>query len=122
MTQTRTERPLIEWRDFLERLTAEHQGDEVTIEVMNPEIGDQDEAERLAFSYLEYDNKDDVVIVAVGGPDGRYPLLRHIIYHPRKILVDPPSPGSARAVEIEDQEGTHTIVTLRPRAGRNPGS
>ncbi|MBV8951984.1 MAG: DUF5335 family protein [Actinobacteria bacterium] len=105
----------MEWREFLERLTADHQGDEVTIEVLSPEIGDQEEAERLAFSYLEYDNKDDVVVVAVGGRDGRYPLLRHMIGRPRRILVDPPSPHEARAIDVEDRDGTHTIVTLHPR-------
>lgn len=118
MTQVRTERPSVEWRDFLEQLTREHEDDEVTIEVLSPDFGDQEEAERLAFSYLEYDNKDDVVIVAVGGRDGRYPLLRHMIWHPRKILVDPPLPAAARAVEVEDGDGTHTIVTLIPRTAR----
>ncbi len=115
MTQVRAERAPVEWRDFLEQLTREHEGDEVTIEVLSPEFGDQEEAERLAFSYLEYDNKDDVVIVAVGGRDARYPLLRHMIYHPRKVLVDPPQPDAARAVDVEDGDGTHTIVTLIPR-------
>jgi hypothetical protein len=121
VTQVRSDRPSAEWRDFLEQLTKEHEGDEVTIEVLSPEFGDQEEAERLVFSYLEYDNKDDVVIVAVGGRDARYPLLRHIIYHPKKILVDPPSPEAARAVDVEDREGTHTIVTLRPRAAVQNG-
>jgi hypothetical protein len=116
VTQLRAERPPVEWRDFLEQMTREHEGDEVTIEVLSPEIGDQEEAEKLAFSYLEYDHKDDVVIVAVGGRDARYPVLRHLINHPRKILVDPPRPDAGRAVDIEDGEGTHTIVTLHPRA------
>jgi hypothetical protein len=35
--------------------------------VVDPSIGHQYEAQRLPFSCLEYDPKDDVVIVGVGG-------------------------------------------------------
>jgi hypothetical protein len=116
VTQVREDHPQLQWRDFLERLTQEHEGDEVTIEVLSPEFGDQEEAVRLPLAYLEYDNKDDVVFVVVGGPSTRYPTLRHMIFRPRKILVDPPSPEAARAVDVEDKDGIHTIVTLYRRA------
>ncbi|MFJ8668904.1 DUF5335 family protein [Streptomyces sp. NPDC093600] len=56
-----------EWRTALDEITDAQSGRLVTIEVADPSIGHQYEAERLPFSYLAYDPKDDAVIVAVGG-------------------------------------------------------
>ena len=53
----------------------EHQADDVTIEVVDPTFGPNQEAERLPLAYIEYDPKDDVVVVAVGGRTARYPVL-----------------------------------------------
>ena len=110
-----------EWRDFLELVTKEHEGDAVTIEVLDREYGDQFEAEQMPFAYLEYDDKDDAVIVGVGGKDSRYPVVRrHIIEHPKAVLADPPAPNSARAIDIVSDDGTSTIVSLHRRPAFPP--
>ena len=57
--------------------------------------------------------KDDVVIVAVGGRDGRYPVvLRHIVEHPQRIAADTYGEGRL-ALDIVDGDGDHTIVTIQ---------
>jgi hypothetical protein len=110
-----------EWQDALDLLTKEHDGDDVTIELLAVDFGDQHEAEKLPFAYLEYDRKDDAVIVAVGGRSNRYPVvLRHIIEHPQRIFVHPPTPNAVQAVDIEAFDGSQTIVTLRPRPALPP--
>jgi Family of unknown function (DUF5335) len=110
-----------EWRDFLELVTKEHEGDAVTVEVVDREYGDQFEAEQMPFAYLEYDDKDDAVIVGVGGKDSRYPVvLRHIIQHPKALLADPPAPNAARAIDIVSDDGTNTIVSLHRRPALPP--
>ena len=102
-----------EWREFLELVSKEHEGDEVTIEVASMEFGDNLQAERLPLAYVAYDNKDDVAIVAVGGRDGRFPVvLRHMIERLRSITVDPATPDAARAIDIVGADGSHTYVTL----------
>lgn len=102
------------WTTALDEVTATHGGELVTIEVLDPSIGHQYEAERLPFSYLAYDPKDDVVVVAVGGQEPRYPVvLRHIVQHPQEVdvlMVDVPEP----AVRILDQEDTATLITFYP--------
>ncbi|GAA3156191.1 hypothetical protein GCM10010521_50260 [Streptomyces rameus] len=92
-----------EWKTALDRITEERTGEHVTIELLDPEVGHQYEAERLPFAYLDYDPKDDTVIVAVGGRSARYPVvLRHVIAHPREVDVatqdtrNRPSGSSAR--------------------------
>jgi hypothetical protein len=98
-----------QWHDELERLTKEHHGDDATIEVLS-DLGAQPESERLALAYLEYDHKDDVVIVAVG-PAGDLPVLRHVVARPRTIYVSSLSDAEL-ALDIEAADRSRTLVTL----------
>jgi hypothetical protein len=72
---------------------------------------------------LEYDRKDDAAIIAVGGRDGRLPVvLRHIVAHPRQIVAEA-VPGEAElVVEIVDDEDERTFVTLHPAASHGAGA
>lgn len=116
MSDGRHELPRDEWREFLEKLTSEFDGYDVTIEAVGEQIGDNLEAERLPLAYLAYDDKTDVFIVAVGGRDGRYPELHHLIENPKKILADAVSPDEPWAIDVIGA-GTRTIVSLhRPAA------
>jgi hypothetical protein len=104
-----------EWTRLTERLTAEYQGYDVTIEVLDPESGDNPMVERLPFDNITYDHKDDVAVVAVGGDSPRYPVaLRHFIHHPQEFVADLIPQGAA--LKITDPEGTTTIVNLLRRA------
>jgi Family of unknown function (DUF5335) len=101
-----------EWKDALDQLTADYDGQQVTIELLDPLVGHQHEAERLPFSYINFDVKDDVIIVAVGGKSRRYPVvLRHMVWHPTE--VDVALEGvSEPAVRIVESDGTTTLVTF----------
>ncbi len=103
-----------EWRAALDDFTADHEGKLVTIEILDPSIGHQYEAERLPFSSLIYDPKDDVVIVAVGGDSPRYPVrLRHMVRHPKEVDIttrDVPE----TAVRLVAPDGTATLITVYP--------
>ncbi|GAA0837075.1 DUF5335 family protein [Streptosporangium amethystogenes subsp. fukuiense] len=113
MNQQRLELVREEWREFFDTMTRDHEGAEVTIEVMNQNFGDLLEVEKLPLAYLEYDPKDDQFSVGAGGRDGRYPVvLRHAIDHPQRILADTLQQGTVRAFDVFDAEGGQTIVTL----------
>jgi hypothetical protein len=103
-----------DWRTALDEFDAEHKGELVTIEVLDPSVGHQYAAERLPFSSLTYDPKDDVVIVAVGGEPPRYPVvLRHMVPHPKEVEVtssDVPEP----AVRLVDPDRSITLITFYP--------
>lgn len=112
MADDNEELPRDEWQAALDELTAAHEHTEVTVEIIGRPLGDQIEAEKLPLVYIEYDYKDDVVIVAVASRDGEDPVLRHMINHPRNIYVHPPDPKEAQALDVVAEDGTQTLVTL----------
>jgi hypothetical protein len=115
MTEQRSE-----WSTLTDRLSADHEGHDVTIEVLDAEGGDNSLVERLPFDGITYDAKDDVLVVSVGGRSPRYPVvLRHLISHPQEILFDLIPRGAA--LKITDSTGTTTVVTLLRHAGHDDG-
>ena len=107
------ELPRSSWEGALQTLSQEHEGDFVSLEVPAGEFGDDVEAERLPLAYLEYDRHDDAVSVAVGGRDGRYPVvLRHAIEHPAKVVVALPGPDATPVVYVSAADGRTTVIRL----------
>jgi hypothetical protein len=103
------------WEKALDQLTKDREGQYVTIEVVDREYGDQTEAERLPFAYANYDRKDDVVVVGVGGKSGAYPVvLGHMIWHPTEVDVD----LAAGAVKVVEPDGTTTFVAFFPDSSK----
>ena len=112
-----------EWIVLTDRLTADHEGHDVAIEVLDAEGQDNSLVERLPFDGITYDHKDDVVVISVGGSPPRYPVvLRHLIHHPTEILFDLIPQGAA--LKITDSSGTTTLVSLLRRSGHEdvPGA
>jgi len=120
MSATTAERS--EWTTLTDRLSADHVGHDVTIEVLDADGGDNPMVERLPFDSITYDPRDDVLVVAVGGRAPRYPVvLRHLIHHPQEILFDLTHQGAA--LKITDSDGTATLVSLlrrQPGEGARP--
>jgi hypothetical protein len=110
------ERPKEEWHKLLDELTLVRAGDDITIELLDTEFGDELEAERMPLAYIEYDEHADEASVGVGGRDGRYPVvLRHSIEHPTSILTDSRPPRLPLVVQIVGADGSETLVTVLAR-------
>jgi hypothetical protein len=111
------ERPKGDWHSLLDEVTKVRTGDDVTVELLDAEFGDAFEAEHLPLAYVEYDEHADEASVAVGGRDGRYPVvLRHSIPHPTAILTDAQSPRLPLIIQIVGADGSETLVTVLPRS------
>ena len=109
-----------EWTTLTDRLSADHAGHDVAIELLDAEGGDSSMVEHLPFDSITYDHKDDVVVICVGGRSPGHPVvLRHMIHHPKEILFDLIPPGAA--LKITDSSGTTTLVSLLRRAGHEGG-
>jgi Family of unknown function (DUF5335) len=110
------ERPKEEWHKLLDDLTLARAGDDVTIELLDAEFGDEFEAERMPLAYIEYDEHSDEASVGLGGRDGRYPVvLRHSIEHPTSLLTDSKPPMLPLVVQIVGADGSQTLVTVLAR-------
>lgn len=108
------ELPKESWTAYLEDVTKNMPASEVVIEVIGEEIGDQVEANWLPFRFFEYDPRDDVFEVAVGGRGPEYPVvLRHLVYHPVRLWVDQEEGILPTQLLVEDREGTMTLVRVR---------
>jgi hypothetical protein len=109
------ERPKEDWHEMLDQITKVRTGDDVTIELLDAEFGDAFEAERMPLAYIEYDEHADEASVAVGGRDGRYPVvLRCSIEHPSSILTDSKPPELPLVIQIVGADGSETLVTVLP--------
>jgi hypothetical protein len=109
--------PKGEWHKLLDDLTTARSGDDVTIEVLDADFGDELQAERMPLAYIEYDQHADEASIGVGGRDGRYPVvLRHSIAHPAAVLTDAKPPRLPFVVQIVGTDGSETLLTVLPRS------
>jgi len=102
-----------QWADYLNSVTKADTGMLVTMEVMGEDVGDQVDVERLPLNLINYDHRDDVLEVGVGGFGTRYPVvLRHLISNPQTVEVQESEPLAPETIKIVDSEGTTTLVRL----------
>jgi hypothetical protein len=113
MTKTAHTLERSKWKQLLDRLAVDHRGEGATIELLSNDFGDEIEAERVPLAYFEYDPKDDIFVVGVGGSDGRYPVvLRHIVEHPKAITVDTVGPDVPLALEVIGGDDDRTVISV----------
>jgi hypothetical protein len=116
--------PRASWRSYFDDLSKTMGAVEASLEVAGGELGDQVVAERMTLAGLTYDDRDDVVVIALdaGGAGGGE--LQHLVERPQRIFVATGA-GSELVVDIEDSDDRKTIVRLdRPPAlsgGQAPG-
>ena len=70
------------------------------------DLGDQIEAEWVPLIGVTYDEKDDLIEVALEDLD-------HLIRSPRKLFIDYAVGGIVAAIEIVDADGNQQIVRLK---------
>jgi len=102
------------WAAYLDNLTRSLVGKQAEIEVAALDLGDQIQAHWAPLIGIAYDDKDDLIEIALE-------QLDHLIRSPRAIFVDH-GVGGIVAIAIEDGEGRRQIVRLKdPLALPAPG-
>lgn len=111
---TTDEIPRQNWIQYLDDFTREHQGEQVSVEVMDQEMGAQTEAEDVPLQGISADMKrsgeHDVNIILGKEPN---PALTHIVPEARHIRVMRSDKGSDQALEIEGADGSRTLLRFR---------
>ena len=112
MSTTTRELERASWPAYFDSITQSIEGMLVTVEVMDEQLGDQTDVERLPVQAISYDPRDDVLEVAVGGRGTRYPVvLRHFISSPTAISVEELE-GRPSAILVTDPDGVRTLIRL----------
>ena len=99
-----------EWIRFFEKFSKEHQGWIVTLEVIGPDIGDQEESTRLPLVGICADVKDResyIEIIVGGRPEAR---LTHIVHAPKRVWFKQPEEPGDEAIEVESEDGRMNLV------------
>lgn len=103
------------WAPLFDGITRTLVGKQAEIEVAALDLGDQIEAQWAPLIGITYDEKDDLIEIALE-------QLDHLIRSPRAIFVDE-GVGGILAIAIDDSEGRRQIVRLKdPLALPAPGA
>lgn len=107
------------WRPYFDELSRHLGTLEATVEVAGQDIGDQIAAEGLVLSGITYDDRDDVLVIALEAL-GERAAFEHMVQHPQRIYIAT-GEGAELIVDVEDAGGHQTLVTLdRPAALPEP--
>jgi uncharacterized protein DUF5335 len=103
-----------EWVTFFDGFSQQHQGWLVTIEVLDPDLGAQVEAQELELRGITADSKESVrssISINVGRTPWEH--VTHTISDPSHVRLKQTEEGANEALEIESAGGTITLVHFR---------
>ncbi|MDB5699071.1 MAG: uncharacterized protein JWN69_1875 [Alphaproteobacteria bacterium] len=93
------------WSPFFDSFTRTLSGMRAEVEVASLDVGDQITADRAPLIGITYDDRDNLVEIALGGVD-------RLVYEPAEIYVDY-DVGGLIALEIIASDGTRQIIKLK---------
>jgi len=114
--------PEDQWVDFLDSLTRELGPRPVTVRVSDPEMGYQLETSQTPLVGVSADPHPAGgarIEVIVGRTEASH--TTHAISRPIAVRVEEDDQGAPEVLEIEGEDGSKTLVLLRPAAMGEPG-
>jgi Family of unknown function (DUF5335) len=111
MALSTQEIPRPEWKRYFDDFSRGLQTTVARIEVLGAGSGAQVEAERGILRGVSYDDRDDEIVVAIEAEGGAGDLERSIS-SPQKVFVG--TEGATTVFDVEDAEGTKTLVSMEP--------
>jgi hypothetical protein len=115
---TTREIPREEWRQYFDDFSSRLATTVASIEVTGAEIGAQVEAERGLLRGVTYDDRDDIVVIALDSEGDAPEELERTVSEPQKIYVE--EENASTVLDIEDSEGNKTLVRMEPAAQLPP--
>ena len=111
---TTQEIPHDEWTTFLDTFSRQHEGWLASIEVLDTEIGAQEEAHDLPLEGITATSRDDapetIAIILGKTPEDH---LTHTITEPTRIWLEQTLQGANAALEIESAGDVKTLLRFR---------
>ena len=104
-----------EWTDFFDRFSRRHEGWLVTIELLDPKLGDQIEVENQALRGIVAERRDPEVI-EIFTENREKQSTTHVVEKPARVWIEESAEGAEAALEIESQDGPKTLLQFRSAA------
>jgi Family of unknown function (DUF5335) len=101
------------WSEYLDAVSRELLNSDVSIEVISVPDQPMIQARHLALQAVAYDHRDDVFEVAAarGGP--HLPsMLRRLVDHPERIVVDSWTLLAPMTISVDSRDGVRTVVRI----------
>jgi len=104
--------PRDEWTGFFDRLSRRHEGWEVTLEVLGPDIGDQVEERHMFLSGVtaEMPDGNEKIAIMMGGRPSDH--VTHIITAPTRVDLQKTDLGIDATLQIKSADGTTSLLHL----------
>jgi hypothetical protein len=103
------------WGEYLNQFSKNLSMQVAEISVESLTLGNQIEAEWVRIFSVNYDHKDDIIIMSLEG-------IEHIIHQPLTIFIDS-SGDQVTSLEVIDATNTHHLMQLHePLAQRTPAA
>ena len=101
--------PQERWLEFFDLLSDGNRGRMIAIEVINPEIGDEELIKNAPLLSLVYDppKKGNDLMIETGKEQVNY---AHTVTAPTEVWEAQDENGKVVALEIKDESGTQTIL------------
>jgi hypothetical protein len=102
-----------EWPAFFDEFSRGHEGWSVTIERLDPALGDQIEVENQAFQGIVAERKGEPKVIEIFTGRTAKESSTHVIETPARIWVEEGGEDAGVAVEIESEDRVKTLLRLQ---------
>jgi hypothetical protein len=105
--------PRSEWFQFFDKFSRRHRGSATTVRVLSPRIGSQVEARDMPLEgIVSREDATGAISIHLGSAPPRS-NIEHEIEEPRQVWVELSDGGAEKALEVESQDGTKTMLEFR---------
>jgi uncharacterized protein DUF5335 len=102
-----------EWPDFFDEFSREHEGWSVTIERLDPALGDQIEVENHAFQGIVAERKGEPKVIEIFAGSTAKESSTHVIQNPARVWIEEAGENAGVAVEIESEDRVKTLLRFQ---------
>ena len=106
--------PSNEWIRFFDDQSRRHQGEHVTVEVIGPEIGDQNAAADQSLLGISVDPPTGSCRIQIMAGEAGGANIAQEISHPIHVRLAQAEDGHDVAIEIESDTGPKTLLRFLP--------
>jgi hypothetical protein len=105
-----------EWADFFDGFSRRHEDWLVTIELLDPKLGDQIEVENHALRGIVAERRRDPEVIEIFTENREKQSTTNVVEKPTRVWIEESAEGAEAALEIEAQDGAKTLLRFRSAA------